>query len=152
MLKSVESIRGGVSDDTLIGNSRTNVLDGFGGDDTIRARGGDDVIVNEGETRGVPESGHVFGGKGADGIHFTLGVRASLSAGLARTQEHVAVVVDGVENLYAEHVGSTLVGDGGPNVLSGGSNQDDLRGGGGNDSLLVTRATILSMAVPDGTG
>ncbi|MBP1632269.1 MAG: hypothetical protein H6Q11_557, partial [Acidobacteria bacterium] len=121
-VSNIENIAGSGGPDLLIGDSRPNVIDGGDGDDTLQGAGGADVLL---------------GGPGADRVGFQAaprGVSVDLGAGAAVGEG--ADVFAEVEGAWGSRYDDTIVGDDGPNYLSGDEGEDVLIGLGGDDELL----------------
>ncbi|NIJ20310.1 Ca2+-binding RTX toxin-like protein [Sphingomonas naasensis] len=129
-------VRGSGALDTLVGNAGDDVLDGWFGNDTLSGGLGNDTLI---------------GGEGLDTatyVNATAGVNVDLRiAGAQDTGgEGTDTLVD-IEYLTGSNFGDTLRGNDAFNLLvdnavSGAAGQtDSLFGYGGNDSILVTRAT-----------
>lgn len=123
-------------DQLLIGSSAANVIDGFGGNDTIEARGGADTLSGgEGDDVFVVTNNQALivekAGQGVDTV-------------IARG-EHVLAA--NVENLIfntdndrgwkgvGNELNNKLTGNAGGNFLDGAAGNDTLDGGIGNDTL-----------------
>lgn len=127
ILRNIESIRGGVGNDTLIGDGQANELSGFDGNDILQGGGGRDVL----------DGG--WGLDWADYIDKVLGVSVTLNGAIDAVVTVGSAVEDTVRNI--EHVrggagNDTLIGDAQFNRLTGSDGNDVLAGGGGNDALL----------------
>lgn len=105
---SVDSSMGSLFNDTLFGNSSSNILLGLGGDDVIRSRRGDDLV---------------FGNTGND----TLRLGAGSDTGHGG---------EGNDILKGSMGNDTLFGDDGTDLLRGGRGNDTLFGGNGSDLLM----------------
>lgn len=129
-------VRGSGSLDTLVGNAGNDVLDGWYGNDTLSGGLGDDTLI---------------GGEGLDTatyVNATAGVNVDLRiTGAQNTGGEGIDTLVGIEYLTGSSFGDTLRGDGEfnliiDNAVAGPAGQtDSLFGYGGNDSILVTRAT-----------
>jgi serralysin len=99
--------------DTIIGSSDDDVLDGRTGHDVIMGGGGADVII------GGEGNNHLYGQSpngGVDGAD-------SITAG------------SGMDYLQGNAGNDTLDGGGGPDRINGGANDDLITGGSGNDAI-----------------
>ncbi|MDR6756026.1 Ca2+-binding RTX toxin-like protein [Mycoplana sp. BE70] len=129
----IENAIGGNGNDTLIGNSVANVLNGGVGRDTMYGRKGNDTYYVNDPGDIVDES--VSGSNGTDTV------RSSISFSLANTK----AVKGSVENLTllgsralsgtGNALNNTIVGNSGSNVLSGNAGNDVLKGGAGRDTM-----------------
>lgn len=131
-LSNIESVRGSRADnDTLLGNSVGNTLDGRGGDDRLEGFKGKDILI------GGDGNDILFGGNGndvlyGDGnfINFVLSGRASISPG-----RDILNGGAGNDILIGGGSGDTLKGGKGDDHLNGGGSRDTLIGGVGNDRI-----------------
>ena len=132
----IENLTGSDNDDVLIATgAAANTLIGGAGNDILAGGGGTDIID---------------GGEGIDTNSFQgigVGVTATVTADGTGTADYGAVneTFTGIENLTGSDnddvltatgdVGSTLLGSGGDDVLTGGTGNDVIDGGDGNDIL-----------------
>ncbi|MFN6486104.1 MULTISPECIES: calcium-binding protein [unclassified Nostoc] len=110
-------VRGLDGNDTIIGGSQADDLDGGNGNDSLDGGGGDDFIVDFGGNNTLR------GGAGNDQLQ-TGSDNNLLDGG------------DGNDGLFAGSGNDTLLGGLGNDRLSAGSGNDSLIGGDGNDTLL----------------
>ena len=126
---SIENLTGSPFDDTLIGNTRANVLNGGAGDDTLEGHGGVDKLI---------------GGEGNDTVSYaasTAGVSVDLTAKV-QTRGHAAGdTLSGIENIEGSAHRDDLTGDDGDNVLDGYREADTLTGGAGADTVRYAEST-----------
>jgi Ca2+-binding RTX toxin-like protein len=130
-------IEDGAGHDTVTGGPERDTLNPGNGDDAFLGGLGNDVVevMDLGSTSSF-DLGSYRGSGGADTIVFDGPVIADLGAGTAREPSGpVAMTFTGFENLTAGGGNDTLIGNDGPNVLSGATG-DVLRGLGGNDTLI----------------
>jgi Ca2+-binding RTX toxin-like protein len=122
---SIENLSGSIYNDFLAGDDGANVVAGQGGHDTLEGLGGADRL--EGGT-GFDTASYVFS---------PVGVFVSLISGLGSGGHAAGDTLVGIENLVgADEYDDVLVGNDGPNTLSGGfGGYDSLKGGGGVDTL-----------------
>ncbi|MCA3367837.1 MAG: Hint domain-containing protein, partial [Roseomonas sp.] len=123
-LTGIENVFGGTGNDSILGDSLANVLDGYDGNDTIEGGAGNDNVI---------------GGNGSDFVSFSLatsGVAVNLSdpipvasGGAGEDQ------LSGIENLIGSNFNDSFVGDSVANTILGGNGVDSLSGGGGDDWL-----------------
>jgi Ca2+-binding RTX toxin-like protein len=113
-LVSIEEIRGGGFNDTIIGSN---------GDERLRGNGGRDYLV---------------GGAGNDTVEYaaaTGGVSVNLDFGRASDGQGSSDTLSGFEGILGSDYADTLIGDTFDNILLGGNDNDYLIGGAGNDTL-----------------
>ena len=104
-LSGITNVNASPYNDSLIGNSNANLLNGGNGVDTVSY----DSTSN--------------------------GVTANLATGVATVTGQAADKLIGIENLIGGSGNDTLTGDAGNNVLSGGAGNDTLAGGTGTDTV-----------------
>jgi ligand-binding sensor domain-containing protein/Ca2+-binding RTX toxin-like protein len=155
---SIENVRGGNLDDTLIGNARDNWLTGGPGNDTLTGQDGDDWLD------GGPGDDTLSGGDGNDHYWFDadepLGSDAIVETGgvwdnldfSATTTQTVTIDLsvggpqvvnpnlnltlssgDAIENVIGGSLDDSLTGNALDNSFWGGPGNDTLVGGAGND-------------------
>ena len=123
----VEHVRGGASNDHLVGTHGANTLAGGGGADTLEGLGGADTLQ---------------GGTGTDTVsyeHSGAGVQVDLSgpsATLGVGGDAAGDTLSDVEDLIGSPFDDTLIGTIGANTLTGGAGNDILDGHGGVDKLF----------------
>ncbi len=136
---------GNALNNTIIGNTATNVLrgyegddyldDGFGGGDSMYGGIGNDTYAITDATAKVNESA----GEGIDTVILKY-LFASSTYTLTANVENLIMEVNPLFPLNLNATGNaldnTMVGNGGNNTLSGGDGNDVLFGGAGNDRLL----------------
>ncbi|WP_457421253.1 beta strand repeat-containing protein [Roseateles sp. P5_E7] len=121
---SIENLAGSNYNDTLVGDTNANVINGGDGDDFIEGRGGADVI---------------HGGLGNDTLSYaasSAAVQVDLVVGTGNGGDAQGNLIDGIENLIGSNFADSLKGDAGDNRLDGGSGDDLLDGGAGADQLI----------------
>lgn len=132
---TVQLLQGSYFDDTLIGDSGGNELDGRAGNDTLIGNDGTDVL------EGRDGDDTLNGGAGIDTILYnddemSAGVVVSLA--IATAQNTIGAGIDtitGVENIIGSAFADTLTGNASANQLEGGFGGDALNGGDGDDTL-----------------
>ena len=138
IIAGFENITGSVFADLLIGTDDDNVIDGFFGDDEIRALGGNDTIL-------LTEGDHIVdGGSGTDTVDMSrneLGLAASIHLGFGQAdymQADLTLVGAGrltsIENAIGTGLRDFLIGSDGANMLEGGGGADFIDGGAGSDA------------------
>ncbi|MEM7746829.1 MAG: calcium-binding protein, partial [Pseudomonadota bacterium] len=154
-LVSIERIRGGFGDDTLVGDSLDNRIRGGGGDDAITGNDGNDDLRGEsgndtieggiGDDTLAGGSGNdtLIGGADFDTANYSnehAGITVDMSAGVAGD----GTATDGygdtdtlqsIEQVIGTDFNDRLIGSVGDDILVGGFGDNTLRGGAGNDTL-----------------
>ncbi|WP_439596284.1 right-handed parallel beta-helix repeat-containing protein [Falsiroseomonas sp.] len=128
-LISIEYVTGGSGNDTLLGDSFSNILDGGSGDDFISGRG------NAGDTMAGGDT--LIGGEGNDTVSYewdSTGVALYLDTGEANYVGGTDSVI-GFEHAVGGSGMDLIQGNAGANRLNGGSNDDTLNGNDGDDLL-----------------
>ena len=117
-LSGVENVVGTVYADTIVGDDGDNVIEGFGGGDSLD------------------------GGAGTDTISFATrseGFLIDLAAGVSTTLDFdsgSSDVIRNFENVIGSDARDRIVGDDGDNRIDGGDGGDDLTGGRGADVFV----------------
>ena len=128
----IESVIGGLGDDTITGDANDNTLWGNAGNDTLTGGDGDDTL------NGGSGNDTLDGGAGADTASYTSATQAvtiDLAAGTASGADIGNDTLSNIENATGGIGDDTINGDGNANVLAGGAGDDTLDGGAGNDTL-----------------
>jgi microcystin-dependent protein len=131
--------------DTLIGNSGGNILDGKGGNDTMRGGLGNDTYIVDSAGDVVDET---TGGGGTSDT-----IRSSVSYTIAANVEFLQLT--GSANINATGLdgkADTLIGNSGDNILDGRGGADTMRGGLGNDTYFVGSTGDIVDEVTGGGG
>lgn len=115
---SIENLRGGYENDTLIGDANANELEGWYGADRLDGGGGSDTASYADSAGGVTVDLTKTGAQQTANNHDAAGDRLT-----------------SIENLRGSAHDDTLIGDANANVLEGGAGDDTLIGGGGADTL-----------------
>ncbi|WP_192881686.1 calcium-binding protein [Nostoc sp. CENA543] len=103
-IKNFNNVIGSAANDTILGDSKANVLDGFIGANVLNGRGGDDILRTF-------ENDTLTGGQGAD--QFTLKASWKIIAGrtgVSFQQINASVITDftpGVDKLVVDNTSST---------------------------------------------
>lgn len=128
---TIENAIGGLGHDAIDGNDAANYLYGHGGSDTIRGKGGNDIILGG---RSVADANDGFdsllGGDGADMLYGNSG-NDTLIGGNGTTDP-----TSNSDTLYGGSGNDILYGNGGNDWLIGGPGQDTIYGGLGEDRIL----------------
>ena len=164
--RTVESIGGGLGNDTLVGDSGVNEMFGRAGDDVMNAGGGDDGLLvggegrdviragagNDGQIEGSEDEDRMFGGAGDDSFFSTFltddpdvldgGTGIDL-VDYADADEGVRVTLDGRandgvpdENDNVRADIEDIIGTPDDDVLIGSGRPNEIDGGEGNDRLV----------------
>ncbi|MEZ6032938.1 MAG: Calx-beta domain-containing protein [Planctomycetaceae bacterium] len=130
---SIENVFGGSGNDTLIGNTLANTLVGGVGADSLNGGDGNDsLIIDELDTS-------VVGGAGYDRV--TLGgttsgaVALNLNSGQIEYVWAISSTYDNIFNAAGATWGVTIYGGSGNDSITGGEGNDKLYGREGNDTL-----------------
>ena len=133
---SLEGLVGSNFDDLLIGDDLSNMIQGGGGNDVVRALGSDgdggsDILG------GADGDDLLDGGEGPDIASFTTpwAVNVDLSAGTATTDGFGNDTLVGIEHLVGSRENDTLVGDAGDNLIIGNAGDDSMDGREGVDEV-----------------
>jgi trimeric autotransporter adhesin len=121
---------GNVLNNTIIGNTGGNRLDGLGGADAMTGGVGDDTYI-------VNNIGDIVNEAASAG---TDTVESSISYALGTNVENLTLIgtaaIDGTGNA----VGNIIVGNTNKNRIDGGGGADNMSGGAGNDTYVVDNA------------
>lgn len=131
-LLNIEFLHGSLHDDWLIGDNRTNRIEGRHGDDHLEGMGGNDRLL------GGSGADILDGGDGEDIADYDwsdYGVIVDLSTGLGSGGEAEGDVLISIEHLAGSLKDDILTGDALDNRLWGRDGDDVLVGGQGNDRL-----------------
>jgi serralysin len=145
---TIENATGGSGNDTLIGNSAVNRLEGRDGNDSIKAGAGADVILGgagndtlEGEDgddiiTGGAGADAFKGGAGQDVADYRAGggVSINLTSGV-HTNDALGDTFDSIEAFTLSQFGDTFVGAGAADRVRGNDGLDNLSGAAGDDQL-----------------
>ncbi|KQW82959.1 calcium-binding protein [Brevundimonas sp. Root1279] len=123
VLISIENLVGSRFDDLLTGDAGDNILQGGAGADTLVGGASGDTLD---------------GGAGVDRVDYsaaTAGINIVLGSGGSDGEGGIDVVL-AIENVVGGSFGDTIIGDEAANNLQGGLGRDQLVGGDGNDTLI----------------
>ena len=148
LASDVEVLKGGMGNDTLVGDGNANTISGGPGNDTIDGKLGSDVLNGDAGNDTFIESGTVAsgadtfnGGPGTDLVTYasrTAAVTLHMEDSIANdgeAGEADKIAVD-VENATTGSGADSITGSSAANVLDGGSGNDTITGGAGNDTLI----------------
>jgi Ca2+-binding RTX toxin-like protein len=144
IIRSIENITAGDGDDTLIGSSASNQLNGENGNDSLSGDNGNDTLWG-GQGNDV-----LRGDSGADTAVFgNANNSVDLNISLQETGEGLDTLI-GIENILGGNGNDTLTGSSGNNLLNGNLGNDVLNGGLGGDTLLGGEGNDLIFEVGAG--
>jgi Ca2+-binding RTX toxin-like protein len=132
-LIAIEEIDGSKYNDTIVGNSDANTLDGLEGNDSLSSGSGNDFLV------GGAGGDRLDGGDGIDTASYAIskeGVSINLQDDTASSGDAQGDVLLSIENLEGSGENDVLVGNSADNTLSGLNGNDNLSGGSGDDALI----------------
>ena len=121
-LTNIENVGGSAFDDVLTGNSENNILQSFGGHDTLV---------------GLEGADEMDGGIGTDTADYSgsnAGVTVNLDTGTGSGGHAQGDTLTRIENLIGSDHDDTLTGNSFTNILRGGAGGDALNGGGRMDT------------------
>jgi Ca2+-binding RTX toxin-like protein len=142
-----ELLRGYGGDDSISGGLGSDGLDGGTGNDTISGGGGNDIIIDPDGTnylRGDEGNDSIVGGTGFDDINGNMGNDTCVSGGgddwVVGGKGDDSLVGSGGTNLVYGNIGNdTCDGGAGNDTVRGGQDNDVLYGGAGNDFVSGDR-------------
>lgn len=140
-LISIENLTGSAYNDTLIGNSGDNIIDGgSGGNDTLVGGAGIDTLSYASAGEGIVinmRTGDASGGAAGDSFSgFENAIGSAYDDTIyAGNDDNVVFGGDGDDKLYGKAGDDTLYGEAGVDRLFGWVGDDTLIGGDGNDYL-----------------
>ncbi|MGF6311189.1 Ca2+-binding RTX toxin-like protein [Bradyrhizobium sp. i1.8.4] len=126
---SIEGLRGSNLNDTLIGDSGNNLLDGLGGVDSLTGGAGNDTYILDNAADVIIENP----GEGTDTAVVTGNFNYTLVANVENLAIATSANVSGTGNGFANFI----TGGTGNNTLDGGLGADTMAGGLGNDTYFV---------------
>ena len=127
VLINVQSATGGSGDDTIIGNSFNNILNGGIGADSLTGGAGNDTYV-------VDSIGDVVTEAAGQGVDTVI---ASTHYRLAENVENLTLTGSADLQAYGNSDANTLTGNAGNDLLNGEGGADTMLGGAGNDVYFV---------------
>ena len=144
---NVDGVGGSEAGDVLLGTNDFNDLEGFGGDDVIRARGGDFDFISAGAGNDTVSGGngidvldHVVahGGPGiGDDVLATSGVAIDMTLGTAVGGSDVGTdTFTSIEETGATLGNDTVIGTDGDDFIATWDGTDDIQAGDGDDILV----------------
>lgn len=134
-----DTLRGGTGNDTLIGGSGTNSLVGGPGNDMY--------VLTPGSTNTITEAAS----GGIDTIDYSA-YATSINVTLGGSATDVSGRVSNIENVIGGSGNDTLTGDSNANRLAGGGGTDALAGGRGDDTYVLTPGGTVTITEPGGGG
>jgi VCBS repeat-containing protein len=145
-ITNIENVTGGDGNDTLIGSSVANVINGGNGNDTIRGGGGNDTID---------------GGAGIDLLDLS-DATGPLAFTLVQSSSPTNVSATGLgtdsyknmEGVIGTNFNDVITGSSSNDILIGGKGADQLTGGGGSDTFRYRAgdADVLDTIIDFQTG
>lgn len=146
-LSNIENVTGGSGNDVITGNGSANRLIGGMGDDTFAGGAGNDVLDG-----GLGRDTAIYTG--------SVAVTANLATGTATQGGDTDTLIsienliggDGNDSLTGDDNANTLMGGDGNDTLAGGLGLDDLAGGEGDDIFTGSLAEIQGDQLNGGAG
>jgi Ca2+-binding RTX toxin-like protein len=148
----IENLQGGLGNDTLTGDARANVIDGWSGNDSILGLNGNDSLL------GGAGSDTLNGGNGNDcliggsGPDLLIGGKGIDTADYSDRTEDLKLSLDNLANdggrgegdnihsdieiLFGGSGNDLIIGNSAANTIIGGPGNDTLYGGAGNDCII----------------
>lgn len=138
---NIEGVRGGMGDDTYIGNAADNLFRGLGGVDYFNGHDGFDIVryreatSTQGARVDLAANKATNDGFGSTDFLFSI-------EGVIGTTFADVIKGDALDNWLRGDAGNdTLSGGGGNDTLDGGAGSDRMSGGSGNDTYYVDAST-----------
>ncbi len=135
-----DTLRGGAGNDRLIGGVGNDSLVGGGGNDTY-------VLAPGGGTETITEAA----GGGTDTLDYSA-YATDITVTLGGSAPGVSGRVSNIENVIGGSGNDTLTGDANANRLAGGGGTDVLTGGKGDDTYVLTPGGTVTITEPAGGG
>jgi Ca2+-binding RTX toxin-like protein len=144
ILTGIENILGSNHNDTLIGTSAANQIEGGGGNDILDGGTGNDILKggSGNDTYIVNAAGDVVTENAGAG---TDSVQSAVSHTLGANVENLTLTGAGNATANGNTLNNILTGNSGNNVLNGGDGFDTMDGGAGNDTYIVNSAADVVM-------
>jgi Ca2+-binding RTX toxin-like protein len=147
-IQDIENVKGSVGEDTIVGDSESNLIRGGDGNDLIDGSGGVDNLQGElGNDTFVSyeDDGNddIDGGGGTNTLDYSSYTTKKLDIDLAdgsassnvRVDSTIEDSVKNIQNIYGGELSDTISGNDLKNTLYGGDGQDTLSGEGDSDTL-----------------
>ena len=146
-LYNIENVAGSDNNDSITGDTLSNILLGAGGADSLSGAAGDDCLVGGtgNDTLSGGTGNDTLDGSGAGGLDVASYsyVTTALTLSLSGTTTNLFTIVAGsdvdtvynIEGLIGGSAADSLTGDSLTNLLSGGAGNDTFAGRGGNDTF-----------------
>ena len=138
VLINVQNATGGSGDDTIIGNSFNNILNGGIGADSLTGGAGNDTYV-------VDSIGDVVTEAAGQGVDTVI---ASTHYRLAENVENLTLTGSADLQAYGNSDANTLTGNAGNDLLNGEGGADTMLGGAGNDVYFVENISDQALENP----
>jgi serralysin len=138
-LDEINWLKGRGGNDTLIGDSRPDILDGGTGADTMQGGTGNDTYYVDDAGDVVDETVNLFNG-GIDTVYSSLNIDLSDAVHFKGKVEAAVLSGPGDLTMSGNGLDNTLSGNAGANPIDGRAGADVMRGLGGNDTYVVDNA------------
>ena len=139
VLVSIERLLGSAHNDTFVGTSGANYIDGGGGTDYMRGLGGSDIYVVDNTGDVVDES--FTGSGGVDTVRSTVSVNLSNAVNFRGAIENIVLeAAGGGIGAVGNALDNTITGNTSGNVIGGGLGNDTLTGGAEYDRFVFNTA------------
>lgn len=154
-LTGIEGIIGSGFDDSLTGDTKSNLFVGLGGNDTLDSGGNPgtldvsegtaDLLLGDGDAAVTPGDDTIIGGSGLNIVSFetsTVGVTVDLLLGTAAGEG--SDTLTGIQAIIGSPFNDDLTGDIGSNAFEGRGGNDTVDGSAGRDAawfLLASQVT-----------